>query len=388
MGLTDQPPVALPLMVLWVALVIHGGVISYYDLRTERIRNAHILVTVGLGVAWRLFVAVWGVRFGLSQDLWAVGLNTLIALLAAFGMYLAGLWSPADAKWYAALVFVLPMEYYHNVAVDYFPGLVLLVNAYICAFFYIFFEFVLKTGRRATAFMQRLGGLDAQARQDEVYQAGVRVWDHVPKFAVMAVGIAFVMMVMRLGMLKGQQWLGPYLHLKPATVFLILFLLFNPIYRLMRIKWVFVPVLFGLVTWMGYLLLTLKDPGKVGELVSIGYVSIALILFRELYELWQRGLESRFVEIDEVRSGHLLTEAAKQDLVAREVLTREELDEAGVDGLNARQRDRIIRLYRHQEYPGFIEVQKTIPFGLFLYAGLLATMLFRGVCFQVQWLFG
>ena len=373
---------------LWMFLIIHGGVISYYDLKYERIKNKHILITLAAGCVWYLFIAIFGDRVGLQADARAIATNTLLALAIAFGMYYANLWSPADAKWYVALVFVIPLTSYQRVSVDFVPGIVLLVNAYICAFLFIFGEFLLRSLRRMWDFLTELRQYDAVGRQDRVYRMGVAVWDYIPRFFVMAVGVAFVMVLLRIVMVKGQQFLGPYLHLKPATIFLIIFLLFNPLYRLMRIKWVFIPVLFALVTWVISVLIQQDNPQKVAQLLNIGYISISLIMFRELYSQWQKGIESRWIEIDELEPRHVLSDNTKADLVAKELFTVEELSGVGMDGLSDEQIAKILREYRHETYHGFIEVQKTIPFGPFLYLGLIATMLARGVFFTVQRLFG
>jgi|GEM_PF-1789833 len=373
---------------LWMFLIIHGGIISYYDLKFERIKNKHILITFGVGIVWYAFIAIFGNMLGLQADPAAIATNTLLALAIAFGMYYANLWSPADAKWYVALVFVIPLTSYQKVAVDFVPGIVLLVNAYICAFLFIFGEFLLRSLRRIWEFFKELKQYDAVGRQDRVYRVGVAIWEYLPKFFVMAVGVAFVMVLLRIVMVKGQAFLGPYLHLKPATIFLIIFLLFNPLYRLMRIKWVFIPVLFALVTWVVSVLVQQDDPQKASELLNIGYVSISLILFRELYSQWQKGIESQWIEIDELEPRHVLSENTKSDLVAKELFSPEDLAGAGIDGLSDEQIALILREYRHETYHGFIEVQKTIPFGPFLYLGLIATMLAHGVFLTVQRLFG
>ncbi len=377
-----------PHLVLWLYLIIHGAIISYHDLKTQKIRNKHILITIFAGILWHGFVFLWGDRFGITEDLTAVLTNTAMALAVAFGMYYANLWSPADAKWFAALVFVVPLSYYRHIDLDMFPAIALLINAYICAFLYIFAEFVGRFVRAVGNFFKELASVSPMERQDRIYRLLGKIWDYLPQFFLMAVGVAFVMVLLRIIMFKTYQWTGQYIHIKPATMFLLLFLLFNPIYRLMRIKWVFIPVLFALLTWIGYVLINVKDPSKVEELLNIGYISISLIMFRELYNRWQRGIESVWIEIDELDSRHVLSENTKRTMLETGLFSEAELSEMGIDGISRDQLEKILHHYRHPEYHGFIEIQKTIPFGPFIYFGLIATMIFKTVFLRVQQIFG
>ncbi len=371
---------------LVVFLLLFGAYISYLDVKTQKIKNVHVLLILIVALTYHVLLLFFGKSLGLSENITPLALNAFIAFVVAFAMYLARLWAAADAKFYFALVLCLPLFFYRKVDVDFYPSIALLINAYIAAFFVILAEFLLNFAKTASRFLREIKADDSFKRQEKVYGLLQRLWGAVPQFVVMGVGIAFIMVLMRVIMVKTYDFTGEYFRLKPMTMFLILFLLFNPIYRLMRIKWVFGLVLFALVTWVIYALAKERDPQKVKDLLNIGYMSISLIMFREIYNRWQSGIEGELIKLEELDNRKLFSQKTQTQFVAQNIFTEDELVDMGIDALTDDELEKIKQNYKNEDAPGFIEVQRTIPFGPFLYFGLLGTIITQGIIFKLQWL--
>lgn len=122
-----------------------GIAASYEDARYGKIRNKWII----LGIVWVLVVYFSLFVFNLiSHDYRSVTvflpplLNGLIALAAGFFIWRAGKWSAGDAKLFFVFSLLLPLEYYQNSYVPFFPSLVLLINILILLLLFLIFKSV------------------------------------------------------------------------------------------------------------------------------------------------------------------------------------------------------------------------------------------------------
>lgn len=74
----------------------------------------------------------------------ASAINIFFGILLAVIIWLAGLWSAADAKLFIAIIFLFPVTFYEN-AIGHFPGFSLFINFSIPLFLFLFLHTLLKT---------------------------------------------------------------------------------------------------------------------------------------------------------------------------------------------------------------------------------------------------
>lgn len=122
-----------------LTLSLLGGWISYWDIRKGEIKNYNILILILVGI----FINVFLTKAFISQPL-ASAINIFFAVVSAVIIWIAGLWSVADAKLFIGLVFFLPITLYQY-SPDYFPGFSIFVNSFIPLFLFLSFQAILKT---------------------------------------------------------------------------------------------------------------------------------------------------------------------------------------------------------------------------------------------------
>jgi len=113
-------------------IIFIGGVTSYEDIRYGKIKNKWILS----GLIGGILIFLLGISLGIIDN-WAyiqkVIINTFIALVVGYLMWQYKLWAAGDAKLFALYAFLVPLNYYSNWYLEYFPSFVLLVNTFLLA---------------------------------------------------------------------------------------------------------------------------------------------------------------------------------------------------------------------------------------------------------------
>ncbi|MBI2038311.1 MAG: hypothetical protein HYT19_00105 [Candidatus Nealsonbacteria bacterium] len=107
-----------------------GGWILYDDFKNGRIRNVPVLILIGAGIFLNYYAGVF------SNHLLSFLINIFFGLVAGLIIWLAGLWSAADAKLYISLVILFPIIWFKR-SEGYFPGSALLLNSTLPLFFFL-----------------------------------------------------------------------------------------------------------------------------------------------------------------------------------------------------------------------------------------------------------
>jgi hypothetical protein len=130
---------SFPDVVFSILILALGLVISYEDIRFGKIRNLWIIRGLIAGSALHgLFIVFYNLLPGnLSVDLsyiQLVILNTAIAFFCSILMWKMKVWSAGDSKLFTLFAFLLPLNYYANSFINYFPAMNLLINIFAVSF--------------------------------------------------------------------------------------------------------------------------------------------------------------------------------------------------------------------------------------------------------------
>lgn len=118
-----------------VPLFIVGIISSYTDIKYGKIYNRLILwaLIYGLGLICILFIynALFLYQFENLVYLSLVLLNALLSLITSYVLWHNRLWSAGDAKLFTIYALLLPLSFYDNYYINYFPSFNLLINLFI-----------------------------------------------------------------------------------------------------------------------------------------------------------------------------------------------------------------------------------------------------------------
>lgn len=108
------------------------------DIGCKKIRNKWIISGFTLGFLLLLISFILGM---INFDyLMKVAINTIISLLATFIIWRLEFWPAGDAKLFTLFSFLLPLYYYWKTYLEYFPSFVLLVNIFALFLIFVFLK--------------------------------------------------------------------------------------------------------------------------------------------------------------------------------------------------------------------------------------------------------
>lgn len=113
-----------------LTILLFGIWTSYTDIKKGVIKNYSILLLILTSIFVNIFLTEIFVTHTLTS-----GINLIMAITAGIILWLAGIWSAADAKLFIAFSFLLPMMF-----------LSILVNSFVPLFLFLFLYVIIKTG--------------------------------------------------------------------------------------------------------------------------------------------------------------------------------------------------------------------------------------------------
>ncbi|MFA6193325.1 MAG: hypothetical protein WC726_00480 [Parcubacteria group bacterium] len=134
------------------ALFFIGAITSYQDFRSGKIKNKWIKAGLLWGVFGYLMLFLWFKLSSFFPDaVWAgnfssafsvnffidIAINSLISLAVGYLLWHFKLWAAGDAKLFFVFSLLLPLKYYSNGAFPHFPSLALLLNVFTFAFIFL-----------------------------------------------------------------------------------------------------------------------------------------------------------------------------------------------------------------------------------------------------------
>ena len=127
-----------------IPLFVIGGICAFTDIRYGKIKNKWI--KAGLIWAALLYLSlIFYTIFYLHQKenigyILEMLINGLIALGVGYFLWQFKLWSAGDAKLFTLYAFLIPLSFYSNYYLNYFPSFALLVNTFLLIILFLVIE--------------------------------------------------------------------------------------------------------------------------------------------------------------------------------------------------------------------------------------------------------
>jgi hypothetical protein len=377
---------------LLVPLVLVAGFTIRDDLRDGKIYNKRLLQGLAggaiaytlLGVAELLHMSPSLCSAPPPEGTWhwslVVLLNLGLALLAGILLWIFGIWAAGDAKLFTLYAFLVPPAVYTHSYLPTFPALPILVNVFAFVFLFLIAD-LLRTG--IPAIFRTLSDPDKRAAWLRSAPSSLlRLVPAVLTLIALFAGIRTIREVSR-------ESVAPFLHVSDFTMFLLLFVVFRPLMRLVTNKWG--AIVFTILSVAGLALLIFRHGlSDVPHLIQPSLFAVALLVFARAYPGF--GQTSIKRKVKDLEPGVLLSreslaalkqrqarEAAEQDLPDHEepgtTAVPSRFGKVTVEGLTAEQVRYIRTRWQDDEH---ILVARTLPFSPFLAAGALVTYVIGG----------
>ncbi len=308
-----------------------------------------------------------------------VALNLAVGLAVAILLWVMQIWAAGDAKLFALYAFLVPPAVYTDTYVAGFPALPMLVNVFALVFAYLVLD-LLRTGIPAA-----LRGLGDGKRRSVALRAAPRA---LLKALPLLLSFTAVFAAIRLLRALSREELQPLLGVGDFTLFLILFVAFRPLSRLLTTR--AGAIVFSVISAVALLMMGFRHGvAALPELMAPSAMAVALLLFARAYP--KLGESSRRTTVGRLEPGVVLSQETLVILLAREqqevaglgddapapdaeppgsTARPSRLGSLTADGLTPEQVRYIRTRYDDDET---IAISRTLPFSPFLAAGALLT---------------
>ncbi len=376
------------------AAILLAGTCALTDLVRNKIYNRALQAGLAVAAVWLVAFCAWR-SFGLETSLdvfpelgtwwWdspyadpvlgaclaRVAGNAFVSFLAGFGLWWFGLWAAGDAKLFATLSLMLPLSSYAGAFWPPFPSYVLLFNTFLAVLALLILELAIRGVRQAVR---------PTADEAEAWRTALDwVKSHTKELAVGFLGVLFLFLVIKtLRMLLRGVITDTTPIVSPTGVYFALFLVFFPLSRLMRRKWVSIPIAGATVAWIAYAVAFPTPEYNLGTILHVGVLSISVLLFLVVYELYLNVFDFHAIGIWQLRPRMILAKKTREALKEDMDLVTTKLGDIGPDGMSIEQAETLRRWWMDKGKGPRIHVSRTIPFAPALFIGTLLTVILGG----------
>ncbi|MFC1517795.1 hypothetical protein ACFL5G_04465 [Candidatus Margulisiibacteriota bacterium] len=360
--------------ILNVSLVIVLGVVtSYSDIVLKKVYNNALQRYFFIGVL--IFIIFLGISLaGQAKGMYNlfyfrdVLINAFTAFLVAIIFWYLHVWAAADAKLFAVYAFLLPLSFYANQYLKYFPSFLLLLNIFMPALLYLLFKFTLfligEIMVSKKKYLQRL---------KKNISAHRKVWlSNILGYLAIFIITGILQKYINLA-------LGKYFPIQ-GLAFMSLFFVRKILTRLLQSK--AVPYIFALVSIFTITIdIFYEKLGWVELFISSLYLTIAFFViyygFKYLFDNYIDKREIVPIPLAELKENMLLSDTFMVLLKRDKKYFNKYIHRLYPDGLT---KDQVAPVRKWLKDGGNkqAEIYKTFPFAPFVFTGVLITIIFKG----------
>jgi len=378
-----------------IPIFIIGLITSFEDYKYGKIKNKWIkigflwgITVLGLIILRSFFSGSLVIDFSyLNQIL----INTIIAFIIGLVMWHWTIWSAGDAKLFTLFAFLLPLEFYSNTYLSYFPSFALLLNIFIVALtiFLItlilnFIFYILRKERKVLTKKEK--DIQRKKMKTDIYSFIKEILNLLVIFFVM---VSLIGITLKSSLKEGLiYFFGTILGLENWVLFIAVLGIFIFLIRFLRkLKKLFYAMAIFLLIWLFYAwfkfgqspLLTIKPMlGTTAILVFGG------LTFRKAFDWYVNKKEIREINIKDVKIGTRLTEESLKILGSKSKTKNffeEAIGKIHSDGLSKEQ-TLFLKKFAENKKIEKLKTYKLSPFAIWIFVGLIITILFKGSIIQ------
>ena len=228
-----------------IVAVLIGVIVTTEDFKIDKIRNKWIKWGIIIGLGLYLVQIIYLILTHQVIELhnyWQIFLNTLIAFVLGFALWYFKLWSGGDAKLFTLYVFLIPISYYSEWYLVYWPPLNLLVNITIPIFIYLLIKFLLYPIQLGLNYLKNPALLKKYYQN---YKAQKKLdKKKIKEYLAAALSFVIILIFFQVIRVRLADILQPYLgSLMIAFYFLMGFVVFQPLRTLMQKRIVLASIL-------------------------------------------------------------------------------------------------------------------------------------------------
>lgn len=370
--------------------LILGFLIVKEDLSRGKIRN--ILVGSGLFIGFLLYAAfaLWslaeyfnivpvGAPVSLSYII-AVFVNFLASVMCGYLIWRNQLWSAGDAKFFIMLSFLLPLRFYENGYLPYFPSSALLINIFIPIFLFLIFRMVMEAIMNFRKFFAEEAAsiMVTYARAKE---KALNMMRH--KRRILAVAGAFFITSFFIPFVKYQTIFSLSSHVIAVIAALFVFYFsqkyLHDVMEELSKKRNFIPIamlfigtyfLFGLLYFRESLILGIKITLEAGIVFFLLF-----FIFRRISDFYIKQNDVTIIAAKDLKPRMVISEELAK-IIESDASFSQELGELYPEGISDEQAAALKEWFLKQGKI-YVPIYKTFSFAPYIFAGAIITIVLK-----------
>lgn len=379
-----------------IPIFIIGLITSFEDYKYGKIKNKWIkigflwgITALGLIILWNFFSVSSVANFSyLTQIL----INTIIAFIIGALMWHWAIWSAGDAKLFTLFAFLLPLKFYSNTYLSYFPSFALLLNVFMVALtiFLItlilnFIFYILRRERKVLTEKEK----DIQRKKIKTDISSF-INEALNLLVIFFVMVSLIGITLRSSLKEGLTYFfGTILGLENWVLFIAVLGIFIFLIRFLRkFKKLFYIIAIFLLIWLFYAwfkfgqspLLTIKPMFGITAMLVFGGLT-----FRKAFDWYVNKKEIREIDIKNIKTGTRLTEESLKILENKsetKKLFKESIGRIHSDGL-LKEQALFLKEFAENKKIEKLKIYKLSPFAIWIFIGLIITIVFKGSIVQL-----
>lgn len=334
-------------------LLVFGAICTYTDVRQGKIYNRFIKWGFICGFLILIFSLSSSFDIGYLKN---VLINGSIGFLLGFFLWLNKQWSAGDAKLFSFFSFFLPLRYYSDSYIPFFPSINILLNTFFIIITCLLVSF--------------LFFITGKIISGKIYFKSSSInSENLLKFLKIIFGYVFI--VYLLSQLSGIKILAPVLSNTVAVFFLVYFL-YGPLSENKKIA-----NFLSLLSLALVIFLLVSDPDLLGSIIRKAVIFVIFIgAVRTCFDFYIKHRETVKVRVKDLKKGQILLE---KEIYKIKNMLKEKKEEIGFDeinnyGLNLSQIKIIKGLYSGEK---MLAAYRSFHLAPLLFAGVLIAVLTR-----------
>jgi hypothetical protein len=380
-------------------LFLIGIITSYEDFKYGLVRNRWIKLGIywGLGVLILLFIwnffALQATEFyahnflNLTADsglpVFTVHqsffrdtiINIFFATLIGFTMWRLKSWAAGDAKLFIVYSLLIPIPNYWKTFFPIFPSIALLINIFVVILIYVCLKsFYLCLLSLYNIIKQKKIGSSKKINLEKIQHYFFEFIKNIENSKMIFLFVFLIIFIFAIFQKSLQQYFNFDLFYLQIFIFALIIIFSDSFVDVLKNKIVIITILFSLILFTGYGFLV----DFISTILMLINTSVIMILFMFIFSLFQSAMDYyikktavKYIDIGKLTINVLPTEEQLKKIGDIG------MGEIGLRGINREQLEKI-KKFANKNKMTKIEICKFAPFSMWIFVGVLLTLLLRG----------
>lgn len=403
------------LNILFLPVLFFIGLVTIYDdFKCGKIRNKWIILGTSWGIGILFLFLIWhfiaspvthfyysgildypsdydAVVFTISISyLWKSFVNIAVALIISFLMWRFDVWAAGDAKLFVVYSILLPMTFYWKSFFSFFPSFVLMINIFIPIFIYLLIGSVLYYLKFIySRFKNKSKKEILEKKQESKEEKRKKMLANAKNMLVIMIAFIGLFLIIKLFQTPIEKYTSFNIFSIQVFIFAAVIIFSNPVIKFLVKPAVFRIVIITVIILTCYGLIYSYDSTLetiYRTLIMMTIFIIVLTIFRKMIDFHVLKTDVKEITIEDIKPRISLAEDIMEEIKKDKKFYNEHIGRFYSGGLIPDQVEAVKKwIKNNKEKIGTIKIYRPFPFVIWMFIGVIITLILKGSMFHLIW---